>query len=271
MAKKRDPERKMSLGGHLVELRNRLFWSAIFVAAGTVLGWYLFDPVFAMLQQPIAAIAEARDVTASINFGTVVGAFDTRIQVSIFLGILVASPFWLYHFWAFITPGLKSRERKYTFAFLGAAVPLFVAGVWLAWISIPSFVTSLLSFTPAGAANVINANEYMLFIIRVLTVFGLAFVLPVALVVLNFAGVMSAKTILKGWRLAIFLISVIAALATPVSDPMSMFLLMIPLIALYYAAAGIAAIRDKAKSRGRAAAEAKIEAELAGAGSPLIE
>ncbi len=113
----------------------------------------------------------------------------------------------------------------------------------------------------------------MLFIIRVLTVFGLAFVLPVALVVLNFAGVMSAKTILKGWRLAVFLIAVIAALATPVSDPMSMFLLMVPLIALYYAAAGIAALRDKAKARGRAAAEAAIEAELAAgsSSSPLAE
>lgn len=271
MAKKRDSERKMSLGAHLVELRNRLFWSALFVAAGTVAGWMLFDPVFAILQKPIVAISEAKHIDATINFGTVVGAFDTRIQVSIFLGVLLASPFWLYHFWAFITPGLKTRERRYTFSFLGIATPLFAAGVYLAWISIPQFVTSLLSFTPEGAANVINANEYMLFIIRILVVFGLAFVLPVALVVLNFAGVMSSKTILKGWRLAVFIIAVIAALATPVSDPMSMFLLMIPLIALYYVAAGVAALRDKATARKRAAAEAAIEAELSSGSSPLVE
>lgn len=270
MAKKRNPERSMSLGAHLVELRNRLFWSAIFIVIGTVAGWLLFEQVFDILQRPIKEISASRGIDATINFGTVVGAFDTRIQVSIFLGILLASPFWLYHVWAFITPGLKARERKYTFGFLGAAIPLFAAGVYVAWISIPGFVTSLLAFTPRGAANVINANEYMLFIIRILVVFGLAFVLPVILVLLNTAGVLSAKAILKGWRIAVFMIAVIAALATPVSDPMSMFLLMIPLVALYYLAAGIASATDRRRARRLAKAQADLDAELA-AGTQLVE
>lgn len=261
----------MTLGSHLIELRNRFFWSALWVAAGTVAGWIVFDDVFQILQAPVKKISAAKGIDATINFGTVVGAFDTRVQVSIFIGVLLASPFWLYHLWAFVTPGLKKRERKYTFGFLGTAIPLFAAGVWIAWNAIPAFVIGLLGFTPTGAANVINANEYILFVLRILVVFGIAFVLPVVLVMLNFAGILSAKGIIKGWRVAIMLIAVIAALATPISDPMSMFLLMIPLIALYYTAAGIAAIRDKAKARRRAAAEAAIEAELAGATSPLIE
>jgi sec-independent protein translocase protein TatC len=106
-------------------------------------------------------------------------------------------------------------------------------------------VKSLLSFTPAGSANVINAAEYVLFTVRVLLVFGLAFVLPAILVLLNAIGTLSGKAILKGWRPAIFIISLIGALATPVSDPMSMFLLMIPLIALYYLSAAIALANDK--------------------------
>jgi sec-independent protein translocase protein TatC len=165
---------------------------------------------------------------------------------------LLASPFWLYNLWAFITPGLKKKEKRYTITFLSAAVPLFVAGCWLAWVSLPYFIAALIGFTPTGAANVINANEYVLFTIRVLLVFGIAFVLPAVLVLLNFIGILSAATILKSWRLAVFISAIIAALATPVSDPMSMLLVMVPMIILYFLSAGIAAIHDK-----RAAKRAK--------------
>ena len=261
----------MSLGGHLTELRNRVFWSALFVAAGTAAGWMVFDQVFQILQAPVKQISAAKGIDATINFGTVVGAFDTRVQVSIFLGVLLASPFWLYQLWAFVTPGLKKRERRYTFGFLGAAIPLFAAGVYVAWVSVPGFVVALLGFTPTGAANVINANEYMLFILRILVVFGLAFVLPVVLVMLNFAGILSAKAILKGWRIAVMIIALIAALATPVSDPMSMFLLMIPLVALYYLSAGIAALNDKRRASRLAKQQADLDAELASNAPSLIE
>ena len=95
----------------------------------------------------------------------------------------------------------------------------------------------------------INANEYILFTIRILLVFGLAFVLPVVLVMLNFANLITAKSILKSWRLAVFVIAVIAALATPTADPMSMFLVMIPLVALYFIAAAITFFNDKRRDR----------------------
>lgn len=249
----------MSLGGHLKEFRNRLFWSALFVFAGTVGGWFLFDPVFQILQKPILDLAKVRGVDVVLNIGTVAGAFDLQLQVSIFLGVVMSSPIWLYNLWAFITPGLKKRERKFTLSFIFTAVPLFLTGCWLAWISLPSFISTLIGFTPAGAANVINANEYILFTIRILLVFGLAFVLPVVLVLLNFANIVTAKGILKSWRLAVFVIAVVAALATPTADPMSMFLVMVPLLLLYFAAAGITAINDR---RRRSKLEA-IDIELA--------
>jgi sec-independent protein translocase protein TatC len=245
MARKKNPEKRMGLGGHLKELRNRLFWSSIFIVIGAVVGWMIFEPVFDLLQAPIVRYAAEHNSNTTINFGSVTGAFDLRMQTSIFLGVLLASPFWLYNLWAFITPGLKKNERKYTITFLATAFPLFLAGCWLAWTSLPYFISSLISFTPNGAANVINANEYVLFTIRVLLVFGGAFVLPVVLVLLNFIGVLSAKSILKSWRLAVFIIAIVAALATPVSDPMSMLLVMIPMGLLYFLAAGIATLHDK--------------------------
>jgi sec-independent protein translocase protein TatC len=245
----------MSLSGHLKELRNRLFWSALFIIGGSLAGWYLFDFVFNELQRPIVELASKPGSNVTVNFPTVVSALDVRVQVSIFLGILMSAPVWLYNLWAFITPGLKKREKRYTIGFVFAAVPLFVGGTALAWVSLPTFVAVLVGFTPEGAANVINASEYILFTIRILLVFGLAFVLPVALVMLNFAGVITAENIIKSWRMAVFISAVVGAIATPVAEPMAMFLLMVPLLILYFLAAGVAFLHDKRVARKLAALE----------------
>jgi sec-independent protein translocase protein TatC len=262
MARNKNPDAKMSLGGHLKEIRNRLFFSAIFIFAGSVAGWFLFAPVFQILQQPILNLASKSGVNATLNIGTVAGALDLQIQVSIFLGVLMSSPVWIYNLWAFVTPGLKQRERRYTLGFVFTALPLFIFGCWLAWISMPGFVTTLIGFTPDGAANVINANEYILFTIRILLVFGIAFVLPVVLVMLNLAGLLSAATILKSWRIAVFVNAVIAALATPTADPMSMFLVMIPLVMLYFVAAGITYLNDKRRARKLKKIETELDEEI---------
>ncbi|MDR9362868.1 MAG: twin-arginine translocase subunit TatC [Microbacteriaceae bacterium] len=249
MARGKNPERKMSLADHLRELRKRLFWIASFILVGTVGGWFLFEPVFDLLQQPILELSERQGVNATVNFGTVVSAFDLRIQVSIFLGLLVSSPFWLYQLWAFITPGLKKNERRYSVAFIASSVPLFLIGTYIAWISLPNFVVVLLGFTPEGSSNVINASEYVLFAIRVLFIFGAAFVMPVVLVLLNFIGLIEAKSIIKGWRFAVFIIAVVAALVTPTAEPISMLLLMVPLVMLYLLAVGIAYLNDRRKRK----------------------
>ena len=249
----------MSLSGHLKELRNRLFWSAIFLLAGSIAGWFMFDAVFAELQRPIVALAEEPGSNATINFPTVVSAFDVRLQVSIFLGVMMSSPVWLFNIWSFITPGLKKKERKYTIWFVVVSVPLFLGGVSLAWSLLPTFVQVLVGFTPEGSANVINASEYILFTLRILLVFGIAFVLPVVLVLLNFAGIITAQNILKSWRLAVFVAAVIGAVATPVAEPMAMFLLMVPLLILYFVAAGIATLHDKSLARKAAAVDRELE------------
>jgi sec-independent protein translocase protein TatC len=255
VARNKNPDAKMSLSGHLKELRNRLFWSALFIIGGSIAGWYLFDLVFNELQRPIVELASKPGSNVTINFPTVVSAFDVRLQVSIFLGILMSAPVWLYNLWAFITPGLKKREKRYTIGFVVASVPLFIGGTALAWSSLPTFVVVLVGFTPEGAANVINASDYILFTIRILLVFGLAFVLPVALVMLNFAGVITAENIIKSWRMAVFISAVVGAIATPVAEPMAMFLLMVPLLILYFLAAGIAFLHDKRAARKLASLE----------------
>jgi sec-independent protein translocase protein TatC len=246
---RKDKERRMSLGSHLKELRVRLSWSAGFLVLGTAVGWFLFEPVFKILQAPLLEVTKARGIEAVVNFGTVVSAFDLRVQVSIFLGVIITSPFWLYNLWAFVSPGLKTRERRFTLGFLFSSVPLFLSGAYIAWSSLPSFVIVLIGFTPEGSSNVINASDYILFAIRIVLVFGLAFVMPVLLVLMNFANIVTGKAILKGWRVAVLVIALVSALATPTADPMSMFLLMGPLAALYFIAVGIAVLNDKRRAR----------------------
>jgi sec-independent protein translocase protein TatC len=246
---RKDKERRMSLGSHLKELRVRLSWSAGFLVVGTAIGWFLFEPVFKILQAPLLEVTKARGIEAVVNFGTVVSAFDLRVQVSIFLGVIITSPIWLYNLWAFVSPGLKTRERRFTLGFLFSSVPLFLSGAYIAWSSLPSFVIVLIGFTPEGSSNVINASDYILFAIRIVLVFGLAFVMPVLLVLMNFANIVTGKAILKGWRVAVLVIALVSALATPTADPMSMFLLMGPLAALYFIAVGIAVLNDKRRAR----------------------
>jgi sec-independent protein translocase protein TatC len=249
MARRKDKERRGTLRSHLRELRIRLSWSAGFLVVGTVVGWFLFDPVFSILQEPLQEVAEERGIDASANFTTVVSAFDLRIQLSIFLGVIITSPVWLWNIWAFVAPGLKEKEKRYAIGFMVSALPLFLAGTTLAWASLPGFVVALIGFTPEGSTNVINAADYVLFAIRILLIFGFAFVMPVILVLLNFAGIATGKGILKSWRAAVLIIAIIAALATPVAEPMTMLLMMVPLMILYFGAVGIAMLNDKRRER----------------------
>ena len=239
----------MSLGSHLRELRVRLTWSALFIFIGSVIGWFLFDPVFELLQAPLLEVTEARGIEAIVNFGTVVAAFDLRIQLSIFFGIVLSAPLWLFNLWAFIAPGLKTKEKKYALGFVVAALPLFLIGTFFAWSNLPTFVVVMIGFTPEGSSNVINAAEYVLFAVRVLLLFGLSFVMPVVLVVLNFAGLLTGKSILKSWRVAVLIMALLSALATPAAEPMSMLLLMVPLMILYFSSVGIAMLNDKRRER----------------------
>jgi sec-independent protein translocase protein TatC len=161
----------------------------------------------------------------------------------------MTAPVWLWNLWSFVAPGLKIRERRYAVGFVSAALPLFLLGTYLAWTSLPGFVVVVIGFTPEGSSNVINAAEYVLFAIRILLIFGLAFVMPVVLVLMNFAGLVTGKGILKSWRIALLIIATVSALATPTAEPMTMFLLMAPLTALFFTAVGIAVTNDKRRAR----------------------
>jgi sec-independent protein translocase protein TatC len=148
-------------------------------------------------------------------------------------------------------PGLKKNEKRYAVGFLGSAVPLFLAGCAAGWYVLPHTVVLLTGFAPEGTTALLTARTYFDFVLKLILVIGVAFVLPVFLVLLNFAGVLSAVAILKGWRIAILTITVFTAIATPAADVLSMFLLAVPMVLLYFASAGVAWLHDRRVRRTR--------------------
>jgi sec-independent protein translocase protein TatC len=246
--RKTNPEGKMSLGQHLVELRKRLMIAGLGVLAGSVGGWFLAQLALDRLRAPILVLASAHH-QASINYPSVTSAWDVRIQVALLIGIVISSPLWLFQVFAFLVPGLNGRERRYIFGFFFTAVPLFLAGCTVGWFVLPRIVNLLVSFVPGQDTSIIDANYYLDFVIKLILASGIAFVLPVFLVLLNFIGILSAKTILKGWRWAVLAITVFTAIATPAADPFTMLLLAGPMVVLYFAAWGVSALHDRAAAR----------------------
>lgn len=241
----------MSLREHLKELRNRIIKAGIALALGTVGGFFLYQPVFSELTEPVTSL-QVEDRQTEVVFSSVAQPFDIMLQVALFIGLVLSSPIWLYQLWAFVMPGLKKAEKGYSLAFIGISVPLLVGGVFLGWIALPQALQFFVGLTPEGASNFIQVDVYVPFVIRLLLAFGIALLLPVFLVGLNLLGVLRGKTILKHWRITVLLIAVVAAMGAPGGDIMTMFYLGAPLAILFAVALGICLLVDRQRDRKRA-------------------
>lgn len=246
--------RTQPLAAHLRELRRRALVAAAAVVVAAVAGWVVTDPVLRMLDAPLAAVAGQHGSLAALNFDTVTGAFELRVRLAVQLGLILSAPVWLYQLLAFIVPGLTRRESRYVVGFLAAALPLFAVGAAAGAFVFPHIVAMMLSFAPEQSASLMQAGSYYDFALRLMLTTGVAFVLPVVLVLLNAVGVLSARAVLRGWRWAIAAICVFTALATPAADVMGMLLLAAPMVALYFAAVGVCFLGDRRRARRAVAA-----------------
>jgi sec-independent protein translocase protein TatC len=237
----------MPLAGHLIEARKRIFRASIGVAVAVVVGYVFADVILDVLRAPIVALAESRNGT--LNYGSVSGAFELKMKIALYGGVVLSSPVWLHQLFAFFAPALTRREKRYTFGFLFSAVPLFLAGCGAGFALFPHVVELLASFASTEDSTILEASYYFDFVMKLVLAVGVAFVLPVFVVLLNFTGVLPGITIVRGWRLVLVAIVVFCALATPAADIMSMFLLAIPMCALFAAAAGIAVLHDRRLAR----------------------
>lgn len=243
----------MTLAEHFREFRRRVIVSAsAIVLTAIAVGIWFYDPIYWRLTEPFDAYKRANpDSLISLNFGEATSALSNLISISIWSGVIISSPIWLYQIWAFIVPGLTKKEKRWSLAFIAATIPLFLAGVFVAFSILPTAVALLYGFTQEGAANVPSAAVYFAFVTRLVLVFGIGFLLPVFMVALNLVGVLPSSVILGQWRIATIVIMVFAAVATPTGDPYTMLLLGVPLLGLYLIAGLIARLIEKARQRNR--------------------
>lgn len=240
----------MSMGSHLAELRRRLTVAFVAIIVSVVAAFLLTDPIIAALAEPIRMVAAERgDHLAALNFDSVTSAFDLRMRIALAVGIVIATPVWMSQIWLFLVPALTRREILSTVAFVATAGPLFFCGCVVGWLIAPHAIALMAGFAPEGSALFFQQSLYYDFILKLVIVVGVAFVLPVLLVLCNVVGLLPAKAILKGWRVAIVVAATFAALATPAADVVSMLLLAGILIVLYLAAAGVAAVVDTRRAR----------------------
>jgi sec-independent protein translocase protein TatC len=234
-----NPEGRMPLMDHLRELRNRVVKAALALVVGTGIGLIpgVFDRIWSIVQRPYCQ-AKIHGTTGchllyhQLVFTGVLDPFMQRVEVAFFFGLIVTSPVWLYQLWAFIAPGLYRREKRWTYAFVGTAAPLFVAGAGIAYFAMSRGLGYLLGLTPNGVNNLIQVPTYLNYFVAMILGFGLAFELPLAMVILNLAGVLTHERFRKWRRMMIFLVFVFAGVASPSPDPLTMLMLAVPCVVL---------------------------------------
>ena len=244
------PDGRMALSDHFREFRARLLRClVVFVlvlAVALVFRLQLLDLVYGPYDQARAQLPEG--TTNATTSGAGAGLL-LWLTLCGFASAIVTAPYWLYQIWAFVLPGLYAQERKMSRIFVAVAGPLFIGGVVLGYVTLPVALKVLIGFNPDGVTNLIDFNDYLQFFTRTLFVFGLAFNIPVFVVLLNFAGVVKGSS-LKAYRPWIIIGTfVFAAVATPSADPFTMTLMAGPMVLLFFASEAIARFNDRRRAR----------------------
>lgn len=246
----------MTLVEHFKELRKRVVRSAIALLVCTVAVWQQFAAIFALIREPYDNV-QGIGSNAVLALTGVTSGFSLQLKVSLAAAVVVSSPIWIYQIWRFISPGLKRNERIWAYSFTAVAVPLFTAGVLLAYFVMPRMLDILFTFTPTDVQNVTSVESYLSFFLHLVLFFGIGFLLPLVLVTLNFAGILSGDKLRASWRWLILGSFVFGAVATPNGDPMAMTFVALPMIALSFIAVVIALLNDLRRQR---AMEVRLEA-----------
>jgi sec-independent protein translocase protein TatC len=232
---------------HLQELRMRLFRGSLGVLAGLIVGLFFAERVLHFLTRPYCRLPGAPQPCAFVA-NSPLDPLLLDLRVALYIGLILGAPVWLYQLWAFIAPGLHRHERRYTYAFVAVATPLFMAGATLAFLVVSRSLRFFLGAATSGYHITVGLQGYFDFVTNMMLLFGGGFELPLIVVMLNFFGVLSARRLLGWWRIAVFLMFVFGAVVTPTPDPFGMSILAGSMGILYFGAVGVAFLNDRRRA-----------------------
>jgi sec-independent protein translocase protein TatC len=227
----------MNLFDHLEELRSALIGSVIAWLGASIIIWFFSGRVldFLMLALPVE----------KLYFYSPVEAFMVRMKLSFIIGLLVSFPYLFCRVWWFVSPGLFKRERGFAFPLILSSIILFYAGLAFAyWVMMPLVLKFFVTFGTERLEPLLSVEKYFGFVAKLCIAFGLVFQMPLIVLVLTWARVISARALLAQWRWAILIIFVVAAVLTP-PDPVSQIFMAVPLCILFFASVAAALIMER--------------------------
>lgn len=244
----------MALSDHLREVRARLLRSALVVVIAFSIALFFYNELFELVLIPYNDARErlGASVVTKVVVNDITGPLMLQLKLCGVVALLASSPYWLYQIWAFIVPGLHSHERKWSRVFAAVAGPLFITGVATCWFILPKAIEVLIGFVPGDPGeveNLVNFDKFFSFIARMVFVFGISFEIPLFVIMLNLAGVVSGKTLGRYRPWIVMGTFVFAAVATPSTDPFGMLFLAVPMIILFFIAELVARFLDRRRGR----------------------
>ncbi|GGO91860.1 Sec-independent protein translocase protein TatC [Nocardioides phosphati] len=243
------PDGRMAVSDHFREFRARLLKITLIWLIGFALSLYFHDQLLDIVFGPYR---EAQRALPNGTTETIIQGAAQPLMVYLSLSALattvLSAPLWLYQLWAFVVPGLHRHEKKWTAIFVTVAGPLFLVGVTIGYVTLPKGLEVLIGFTPDNFKNLVDFNHYLTFFSRTLLVFGIAFEIPVFVVLLNLAGVVKGRTLAEYRHWIIIGVFVFAAVATPSTDPFTMTAMAIPMCLLFLFSEVIARVHDRRKA-----------------------
>jgi len=221
-----EPGGIMSLVDHLSELRTRIVWSILGIAAGAVVGFAAGEPIIAFLRSPLHS-------DQPLVFTSVGDPFAIRIRIAIVVGIILAMPVILWNVWRFIAPGLTASERRAILPWIPASLVFFLVGVSIAYAVLPYAAAFLLQFQTEDLQPLLTAREYFDFVSTLFLAFGLLMEFPILLVGLSRVGIVTSERLRRARRMIVLAIAVFSAAATPGGDLVSPTILGLSLYILF--------------------------------------
>ena len=242
----------MTMMDHLRELRMRIVRALMGVAIGMVVVLSFYDPILQFLTEPyrdLCATNPDYSCDGSLFALGPLDGFAARIRIATWGGVILALPIVFWQIWRFIAPGLDRREKRYAVPFIASTTILFAIGCWMAYWTLDKALEFLISWSGSSVDQAYQVSKYVSLVTLMALAFGAGFLSPVLILFLQLVGIVTPRTLIRQWRIAIMCIFVAAAVITPSGDPVSLMALSIPMTLLYFLAVFIGWLITRRRTR----------------------